>query len=1132
MVQSKAFYANTIGTESTSSSKKIKGWKNIDKLKNGNMSDFASVSPSSNSGSYPKIGQLTFSKFNFTGIPDEATITSLIFEYNHNDINRSSGGLGILAPTLKTNGIPNVEDIKLGKPVINDDDSNTGVKNQRTVLNLKTPITLSQLKKISFNLKYGRSESNQNAYPASWNGFMLSIFCVKVEYILPDYSLSSTFKNKTGYVDDVFNLDITLKNKNKCVWNNNVDVSVPSSFTVVEMSTDGKVSRKTEVGATNLLWQPQLSLKKTHSVLHLKLKAVQECKNDIVTCSTRNKPDDDSTLKRLDIVFNISNTISADFTTIPPQSINVGGSFDFIAHFKAEKKHDNKRSLVFSVRGAFKEVKLFIDGVRMYLTPESWEDSTGVVWDCYEVVPDVSDKLETTVKFTVESDPDIFKEMYTNVILTEYEFKNTDVTCETFILDKNRVPYICGFELEDYECDLLQDGGFYNVITDLFVADNGYTDSEGHKQKRCYPEFIPDNGNNHSIAVVNTDLFEILYDFTGHTDTRWVGSDCTVEKSDNNTKIIPDTNKTGIYSLNYPVSSVNDIRFIFDYTHEESTNLYNKYMKLHDNLIFSLADLGVEESSHIRLSIETQSINGENTRGVFVKVDDEDKQFLKKIDEELNLKFNLLGTESIIFSGFRISQSEKIITSDELLQKAYQMLYKGNKSVSVGKSNVWQTVSASFEYDDDFPVIILILGENYFKKEINTKFLSPCIVADNDEESPVYKSPGNFIRPAWNIVDSKEYAVGQGHTSPIVLEDLSDITELDDNSIIRGVGVSMDVIASHETRINCSLNEQSSRSVLVPASSQDPVHVEIGGDYDRWDCPQELLSLLTDLKLSLELLGDTSTNVQLNNLRISVNTLEIDTNQYACFVDGEDTRVYGLLFNDIIIPEGITGTANFLDLKNRDNSLCTSLVVNKKEITLKFYILGHGLRNSTELLHQIGRLFTNNRDRYNRPIPKIIRFSHLPDRYFEFINEKGIDNNLIIHEYECSISLILPDGLAFREGLTSTGAIGVNNSLINVYPTIKISNISLTEDIIITEIRNSQGVQTMKISNPKNLIKESSVIEINCEQQQCFLYNEIGEAVDITWLVDYNCTWFLLEHNYEFQCSNAKIESVTFQERI
>ena len=181
-------------------------------------------------------------------------------------------------------------------------------------------------------------------------------------------------------------------------------------------------------------------------------------------------------------------------------------------------------------------------------------------------------------------------------------------------------------------------------------------------------------------------------------------------------------------------------------------------------------------------------------------------------------------------------------------------------------------------------------------------------------------------------------------------------------------------------------------------------------------------------------------------------------------------------------------------------------------------------------MERIGRLFSNERDKFNKPILNSIEFSNYPDRVWYFLMEDSIEADVEFAEYEGKIELIVPAGTSYNKNMTITNAYGVNSSIAKINPELYI--VANDDEISITE-ENSHQKFTIHGEDIAG-----QLLRIDCANRKVYKLTEssdvTGEYIntDITDEVDFNSDWFIVYGEYNFNCNNtANIQSVRFFER-
>ena len=114
----------------------------------------------------------------------------------------------------------------------------------------------------------------------------------------------------------------------------------------------------------------------------------------------------------------------------------------------------------------------------------------------------------------------------------------------------------------------------------------------------------------------------------------------------------------------------------------------------------------------------------------------------------------------------------------------------------------------------------------------------------------------------------------------------------------------------------------------------------------------------------------------------------------------------------------------YLEIDGADRNDAYRQNIDKKEIEIKFNVLGCTIEETTEFLKMIGKLFSNQRDELNRPIPNQLELSHYPDEYWDVILEDPIDSDVENASYSSTLKLVVPDGTSYNTEDTVTSTIG------------------------------------------------------------------------------------------------------------
>ena len=282
---------------------------------------------------------------------------------------------------------------------------------------------------------------------------------------------------------------------------------------------------------------------------------------------------------------------------------------------------------------------------------------------------------------------------------------------------------------------------------------------------------------------------------------------------------------------------------------------------------------------------------------------------------------------------------------------------------------------------------------------------------------------------------------------------------------------------------------------------------------------------LWELELSIaNILSQSDSSILFNNVEIIFYLETVEKQEITIRVDDEDIAYYGAFIETVKIPEGLNTDTSFLSIDGTDTNDAYRQNIREKTITIEFNLSNCELQTSTDMLRQLTKLFVNEKDQYNRPIPKRIQFSHYPNDYFEYIMEEPFDVDTEITDYTIKAQLTVPSGTSYSLYDTVTNTTGNANGLAAVNPIITVRpsdvNIQITES-------NSGQVFNIAYTGDWN----DHTVEIDCEDRKVYLIKGEDERIDISKYADYNSDWFRLDGEYEFSSVNCTILSVIFNER-
>ena len=473
------------------------------------------------------------------------------------------------------------------------------------------------------------------------------------------------------------------------------------------------------------------------------------------------------------------------------------------------------------------------------------------------------------------------------------------------------------------------------------------------------------------------------------------------------------------------------------------------------------------------------------------------------------------------------------LTNSQIIENA---LYWSNETAGL---NEYNNVECEFTYNDDYPLYIIITGDypeatSYDYDMGSIKYDTPCIIEkqvyNNREASGTYPVPIEALLDGEDIA-TLELASNQTSQGAVLYDFPVDETiSTNDKLAIRGLQVRANIEATDNLVIQAKLHspngELGNRSILIDSQDEEIV---IGGLGDLWGFTTLQMQHLGlwELELSVaNILSQSDSSILFNNVEIIFYIETVEKQEITIKVEDEDIAYYGAFIDTIQIPEGLETNTSYITIDGTDMNDAYRQNIREKTITIDFNISECDLKTSTDLLRQITKLFTNEKDQYNRPIPKRIQFSHYPDDYFEYIMEEAFDVKNEITGYNVQAKLTIPSGTSYSRKDTVTNTVGNANGLAALRPLITIQ--PSTANI---EIKETLSEQKFTMTYPNDWTDK--IIEIDCDDRIVLLKDDADDddGVDISKYVDHNSDWFRLSGEFQFEAINCVIRTVTFNER-
>ena len=475
--------------------------------------------------------------------------------------------------------------------------------------------------------------------------------------------------------------------------------------------------------------------------------------------------------------------------------------------------------------------------------------------------------------------------------------------------------------------------------------------------------------------------------------------------------------------------------------------------------------------------------------------------------------------------------------------------------------NEYQSIECDFDYEEDYPVYIIIVGDynDYYEEGEKFSFTEPCVIED-DENYVGSEINGVYPQPILSTISvGNEPAILQvplySKSSDVVFYKipLEEDFGTTDSYAIRGMELSLDVDYADEISLNFKLKsptgESGERSIILNSSGEESSQtVKVGGIYDTWGFSLSELTKLNNWEIEIYANNNfTNTNdnaaIKFDNLQWTFYIVEIEKQVVDILVNGENVSAYGMFVLDAKVPFGLKTDVEYLEIDGSDINDAFRQNIKKKEITLDFVVDGCDLNDTTLILKQLAKLFTNKRDELNRPILNTIEISAFPNEVWEFLLEDGFDTETDVTNYKGSVSLVIPDGTSYLKDDTVTNTSGTNSSLVKVHPLITMTGYQGGQIEVIENIQSTKPSFRIFIDSIPDLtvtqdgttvsINYNTIFEIDCANRRVFIRptSDSIESVDITQYVDFSSDWFTIHDEYNFSSVNCVIQSIKFRQR-
>ena len=634
-------------------------------------------------------------------------------------------------------------------------------------------------------------------------------------------------------------------------------------------------------------------------------------------------------------------------------------------------------------------------------------------------------------------------------------------------------------------------------------------------------------------------------DRLGDKYTYTVQSDMQLETSEEYVRDWYKNFRIGVF--NNPIPE--NITTYFECKNIEET--FDSYIPLPPNIDYTDSTLTVSANNPIKMSINT--VEYTLTNPVTLPVEDyyTPVTFNKLNNDEVKLTLTVTKNNTSIYSTeyyitFNAEEDEELtekiidttdydnLTSDTILENAE---YWSN---TLTEPNTIESITTEFTYQNEYPLYIIITGD-YNEGDIqnnNITFTEPCIIETSKYTQK--QENGNYPVPIDDLVEQdgiSEILIPSYNTSEtIVFYDLGidDLNYNDDTHIIRGIQLTGDIEQADNlvmyAKLKSPTGESRERSVIINETDDAVNSFSIGGNADLWGFTTNDMNNISDWEIEFNIsnsINDVDGSINFGEIRLIIYSEEVQEQNIRCSINGEDISYYGAFLTDLNIPEGLQTDTAYLSVDGTDINDAYRQNIREKEISIGFEIGdGCSLEAATLSLREFAKLLVNDRDEYNRPIPKRIEFSHYPDVYWEYVMEDTFDSEIDINTYTVTAKLTVPAGTSYTRQSTTTSTSGYVNGLASINPVLIVKP---TSDNL--AIRETVTGQEFLIGYTGEW--EDKILEIDCEDRICWLRENEDDTdpVNLNKYVDYNSDWFVLKGDYNFEGIGCMIRTVEYQER-
>lgn len=448
-------------------------------------------------------------------------------------------------------------------------------------------------------------------------------------------------------------------------------------------------------------------------------------------------------------------------------------------------------------------------------------------------------------------------------------------------------------------------------------------------------------------------------------------------------------------------------------------------------------------------------------------------------------------------------------------------------------TNVFESIECNFVYNDEYPLYIILTQDHtnvnaYDFERGQIIFTEPVLI-----EQDVYtgrEHTGQHFSPVKSIISGDGTSATlelKNKNSPFVLFDYEQPV-----GVIRGleitghIDVNDDVMLSAD--IKTSKGTVSTRTLLI---TPDVETFNLGGLGDIWGFENEEFTDISEFEAVITLTTfnfDDVIGCNISDCTLIAYVENVIKSENDVIIDGEALSDYGVFVDDSDVPMGLETDTNIVSYDGSDLNDASIQNIRPKIITLQMNLGECDYKVSTLMLNQLTRLFVNDRDEYNKPIPKTLEFTFNPGLVYEYIMLKPFEVETEAGDYNVTAELTIPDGTAYSATEKVTGSIGYVQGLAKVKPVLVCNINSDSEELTLTESYTGQSFH-MLLPRDEKIIQ----VYIDCENRTVYgrSDNVDDEPTDLSAYVDYNVDWFRIKDDYTFNSMGGSIHLVKYRER-